>query len=333
MENNNNTIQPFSLKKGFSSQEIYNDYSSMNESASDNWDFKCTYQLLPQGLSGEHKVLQLDTMQLSYAKRPGGMMQDTSTAKGSIAIGIIEYVADKACFDRMKLKSGDILFFDDSKPFNVMSNDTFNFSVISIHKNTLGKLLPKFTKALNHRIKDKDKILETLLYKIWEEFSTKNSESNYKAAEKAIIKQITTLLENQTLIPSTLTRGEEIALAIRDQVYHHMDGNVNISKLAEQYKVSEKTLQNSFKSFYGFTPKYFLRQLKLNLIHHELKKSDPKQSTVSKIALKWGFKHMGRFSSYYTELYGENPSQTLRTDYQAGISIAKSCVSRQEEMI
>ena len=333
MNENNNTSQAFSLKKGFFAQEIYDDYHSMDESASDNWGYKCTYQLLPHGLNGEHKFLQLDTMQLSYARRPGGMMHDTSTAKGSIVIATIEEVADKACFDRMKLQSGDILFFDDAKPFNLMSNDTFNFSVISIQKNSLGKLLPLFNKALNHRLKDKDNKLSILLYKTWKEFTEKNSEPNYKEAEKAIVKQIETFLENQTLIPSTLTRGEEIALAIRDQVYNHMDGNVSIGKFAKQYEVSEKTLQTSFKSLFGFTPKHFIRQLKLNLIHNELKESNPMQGTVSKIALKWGFKHMGQFSHYYTELFGENPSQTLKTDYRISIPIANSCVRRQEEII
>jgi len=333
MHENNNTTQPFSLKKGFFSKEIYDDYHSMDKSSSDNWGYKCTYQLLPHGLNGEHKFLQLDTMQLSYARRPGGMMHDTTTAKGSIVIAIIEEVADKACFDCMKLESGDILFFDDSKTFNLMSNDTFNFFVISIYKSSLGKLLPLFNKALNYRLKDKENILSILLHKTWEEFTKKNSEPNYKAAEKAIVNQIETFLENQTLIPSTLTKGEEIALAIRDQVYNHMDGNVNISQFADQYEVSEKTLQTSFKSLFGFTPKYFIRQLKLNLIHNEFKESNPKQNSVSKVALKWGFKHMGQFSRYYTELFGVNPSETLKTDYQISTPIADSCVSRQEEII
>jgi len=333
MHENNNIAQAFTLKKGFFLQEVYDDYHSMNKSSSDNWDYKCTYQLLPHGLNGEHKFLQLDTMQLSYIKRPGGMMHDVSTAEGSIVISTIEEVADKACFDRMKLKSGDLLFFDDSKPFNLMSNDTFNFSVISIQKNSLGKLLPFFNKALHHRIKDKDNKLSILLHKTWEDFTAKNPKVNYKDAEKTIVKQIVMLLESQTLIPSTLTGGEEVALAIRDQVYNHMDGNVSISKFAKQYEVSEKTLQTSFKSLFGFTPKHFIRQLKLNLIHNELKESNPMQGSVSRVAFKWGFKHMGQFSRYYTELFGVNPSQTLKTDYQISTPIANSCVRRQEEII
>jgi len=305
----------------------------MDASSSDNWGYKCTYQLLAHGLNGEHKFLQLDTMQLSFAKRPGGMMHDVNTAKGSIVIAIIEEVADKACFDRMKLKSGDILFFDDSKPFNLMSNDTFNFSVISIDKNALGTLLPLFNKALHHRIKDKDKKLSMLLHQTWKDFTAKTPKVNYRDAQMNIVKQIVRLLENQTLIPSTLTRGEEIALSIRDQVYHHMDGNVGISLFAKQYDVSEKTLQTSFKSLFGFTPKHFIRQLKLNLIHNELKESSPRQGAVSRIALKWGFKHMGQFSRYYKELFAVNPSQTLKTDYQINTAIANSCVGRQEEVI
>jgi len=178
-----------------------------------------------------------------------------------------------------------------------------------------------------------DKKLSKLLHKIWEKFTEKNSEANYEVAEKAIVKQIEIFLKSQTLIPSTLTRGEEIALSIRDQVYHHMDGNVGISLFAKQYKVSEKTLQTSFKSLFGFTPKHFIRQLKLNLIHNELKKSSPRQGVVSRIALKWGFKHMGQFSRYYTELFSVNPSQTLKTDYQISTAIANSCVRRQEEVL
>ena len=213
-----------------------------------------------------------------------------------------------------------------------MSNDTFVFSVISIQKNSLTKSLPLFTKALNHRIKDKESVLEILLHNTWAEFTTKNTSSDYETAEKVIIKQIENLLESQTLIPSTLCKGEEIALKIRNQVYHHMDGKISVSDLSKQYRVSEKTLQNSFKSLFGFTPKRFLRQLKLNHVHNELRNSDVSQTTVSKIAHRWGFTHMGSFSKYYTELFNENPSQTLKHNSKNLESIQSSCASRKEEI-
>ena len=56
-----------------------------------------------------------------------------------------------------------------------------------------------------------------------------------------------------------------------------------------------------------------MRQLKLNLVRHELSHNIGKSTTVMRVAQKWGFTHMGRFSQYYTELFEENPSETLQT--------------------
>ncbi len=41
---------------------------------------------------------------------------------------------------------------------------------------------------------------------------------------------------------------------------------------------------------------------------------------------------MGRFSAYYTELFGEYPSQTLKTPCCQEENLDEACVSRQEEM-
>ena len=111
-----------------------------------------------------------------------------------------------------------------------------------------------------------------------------------------------------------------------------MDGKINIESFAKQYKVSVKTLENAFKSLFGFTPKKFLQLLKLNLVHHDLQNADPKTCSVLRIASKWGFTHMGRFSQDYTKLFGENPSDTLKSlEYIKGNMIS-ICTSRQEEI-
>ncbi|MCD6212383.1 MAG: helix-turn-helix domain-containing protein, partial [Sulfurovum sp.] len=47
---------------------------------------------------------------------------------------------------------------------------------------------------------------------------------------------------------------------------------------------------------------------------------------------KWGFKHMGRFSAYYRELFRESPSETLKSTQGSGDDIMVDCVTRQEEM-
>ena len=333
MEKNKRHQQPIYLQAGYFRKDFYDDYTSLELTSSTNWGHNCTYQLLPNGLTGEHKFIQLHTMQISYGIRPGGMMNDIYSASDCISIAVMQKVADKACFDRMKLKVDDIFIFDDSQAFNFMSNDAIEFAVISVKKSALGTtLLPLFLDACNHRVKDTQQHFSSLLEKLWIDISEKNTHDSFEVIEESILSRIEDLLKSQNLIVSKLTKGEEIALIIRDQLYHHMDGKVSISSLSKQHAVSEKTLQNSFKSLFGFTPKLFLRQLKLNLVHHDLVNSSSNYTTVSRIAQKWGFTHMGRFSQYYTILFGENPSVTLNKPKPPIHNISPSCVLTQEEM-
>jgi len=335
MKTQKHNPQPLILKKGYFSEQNYDGHIDMKSSAK-NWDHYCTYQLRPNGLTGQHQILQLESMQLSYAQRSGGMMNDVSSAKDTLTFAVIEESKDKACFHRTKLKSGDILFFDDSRPFSFMSNDAIKFCVVNIQKGKKCILEPKISQLLNHTISDTKCNMSRTLRSIWQDFTDHSQNAKglqaYKNAENKIRKILVKLIEEQTPLSPALTRGEEIALDIRDQVYSHMDGKISIESLARQHQISEKTLQNSFKSLFGFRPKHFLRLLKLNHVNNELINLDPKICTVSEIAFKWGFTHMGSFSRYYTDLFGENPSQTLKKISPKYKMLDAHCASRQEEI-
>jgi len=43
----------------------------------------------------------------------------------------------------------------------------------------------------------------------------------------------------------------------------------------------------------------------------DLLDADPAQASVTDIAARWGFFHLGRFSQAYRAMYQELPSQTL----------------------
>ncbi len=326
--------QPFTLQEGYFSDKSYDSYETMSQSIN-NWKQLCPYQLRPNAINGRHQVLQLHSMQIVYAERKGGTMHNAGSAENSLSIGLVESCADKACFGRIKVKAGDILFFDDSHPHNFITKGNIKFILVSIKKNELGPKWSMFSKVLDHRIHDTDALLASTLHETWTRFThdvqVKRDTQSYQDAEKEILTVILGLLAEQTPSIPKLTSGEKIALTIRDKVFYHMDGKISIHSLAKEYQVSEQTLQNSFKSLFGFTPNYFLRLLKLNIVHQELQKNDT-STTVSKIARKWGFTHMGRFSAYYTELFGENPSQTLKISQTEKKFDPEKCVDRQEEM-
>ena len=109
------------------------DYEQMAQS-SENWEYLCTYQLLPTALKGQHQVVLLDKMQLSYAYREGGMMHDARSPKDTVSFAVIQKCEDKACFDNMKLHVGNIVFFDDERHINFMSNAPIKVAIVSLNK-------------------------------------------------------------------------------------------------------------------------------------------------------------------------------------------------------
>jgi AraC-like DNA-binding protein len=82
--------------------------------------------------------------------------------------------------------------------------------------------------------------------------------------------------------------------------------------LAEIAGVGVRVLQESFRQHVGMPPLAYLRRLRLDGVHAELSRSDPWRVSVSEVAYRWGFTHLGRFAGAYRARYGVAPSQTLK---------------------
>jgi AraC-like DNA-binding protein len=83
-------------------------------------------------------------------------------------------------------------------------------------------------------------------------------------------------------------------------------------ELATIAGVGVRVLQESFKQHLGMSPLTYLRRMRLDGVHAELRRADPWQVSVSEVAVRWGFTHLGRFAGAYRERFGECPSQTLK---------------------
>ena len=304
----------------------------MSQSAK-NWDIHCAYQFSPHAFIGEHYVIELPSIQLSYGCREGGFMHSAISPKDSISIAVVQECKGVTSFDRMKVSKGDIVFFDDSKAYSFMCKDKSRVAIVSIPNTKVKYLQSALDAAVGHYMKDSEDILAIALQKILEEITKNDISLDLQKIEDEIVALLTNLFERESPKIAKLTKGEKTVLDILEQLYGHMDGKVSIASFAKQYSVSEHTLQKSFKSLFGFTPKRFLLLLKLNHVHYDLKHTDPASSSVSRIAQKWGFAHMGRFSRYYTDLFGENPSLTLQREQIQDKSMTNECASRQEEMV
>ncbi|OSO26471.1 HTH-type transcriptional activator RhaS [Pseudomonas syringae pv. actinidiae] len=100
-----------------------------------------------------------------------------------------------------------------------------------------------------------------------------------------------------------LSNAEEFILA-------HAHEPLSIEQLAEHAGVSVRTLFSGFREFRNTSPMAFLRHVRMERVHLELR--NPGTDSVTDIAMKWGVAHLGRFSQEYRKHYGELPSATLR---------------------
>jgi transcriptional regulator GlxA family with amidase domain len=85
-----------------------------------------------------------------------------------------------------------------------------------------------------------------------------------------------------------------------------------VTDLATIAGIGVRVLQESFRQHVGMSPLSYLRRLRLDGVHAELTRADAWHVTVSEVAYRWGFTHLGRFAGAYRERFGEAPSQTLR---------------------
>jgi AraC-like DNA-binding protein len=98
--------------------------------------------------------------------------------------------------------------------------------------------------------------------------------------------------------------AEKLALA-------NLDEPVDVSALCRALAVSERTLRKAFHKTYGLPPCRHLRMLRLSEARRALLSADYELTTVTEVAMCFGFVELGRFSVEYRKIFGESPSQTL----------------------
>jgi AraC-like DNA-binding protein len=86
---------------------------------------------------------------------------------------------------------------------------------------------------------------------------------------------------------------------------------ITIADLVDASAGSARTLFDSFKRFRDMSPMRYVRHLRLGRVHELLKQGD-ETTSVSGVALSWGFQHLGRFAAEYARQFGESPSATLQ---------------------
>lgn len=107
------------------------------------------------------------------------------------------------------------------------------------------------------------------------------------------------------------TIRQEAVLRAREHIDRHAARNMTLHDLCSAAGVGTRTLEYGFRETYGLGPMAFLRCVRLHAVRRDLVRPSVRGSVTS-IAKRWGFSHMGQFGRDYRKMYGEPPSVTSR---------------------
>ena len=128
---------------------------------------------------------------------------------------------------------------------------------------------------------------------------------------------MTTLLTFHSHNHSVRFEGKPPALVprqvklVEDYIHANADQPITMQDFVAVANVSARSIHHAFSKYRGYSPKSFLRSVRLKRARERLLTADVGES-VTEIALDCGFGHLGRFSTDYRKRFREPPSETLR---------------------
>src|SRR6185369_5093260 len=113
---------------------------------------------------------------------------------------------------------------------------------------------------------------------------------------------------------NALERRGRLVKKAEEYVIAHLDESVRMERLCREVGASARALEYAFQGVYCMGAMRYLRTIRLNEVRKALLDADTTNvTTVTSAAMDWGFWHLGEFAAAYKGLFGEVPSETLRT--------------------
>jgi len=110
--------------------------------------------------------------------------------------------------------------------------------------------------------------------------------------------------EVQPALPASTRRA-------RDYIHAHAAELPTVVEIAEACHVGVRALARGFDKHLGTSPLRYMLDYRLDRVREVLRRG-ANDTTVTRVALDWGFLHLGSFAQRYRTRFGETPSETLR---------------------
>lgn len=117
----------------------------------------------------------------------------------------------------------------------------------------------------------------------------------------------------EQLTRATTQPGRRPVRQALDYIEDHLSESLTMSGIAKHVGVSVRSIQQGFRDELGVSPMEYVRERRLERVREDLIDATVADGvTVTAVAERWGFNHLGSFAVMYRKRWGESPSQTLQ---------------------
>lgn len=138
-----------------------------------------------------------------------------------------------------------------------------------------------------------------------------------RGLEQALIEAVVGCLGYRNHRESRLAQGQHAIVMhrFRQLVDEYLEQPLYIPQICRMIGVSQRTLRMCCEEHLGMAPKRYLLLRRMHLVRRALREAAADAASVTTVATRYGFWHLGRFAIEYQSLFGESPSATLRRHF------------------
>ncbi len=286
-------------------------------------------QMEPGSYEADRRIVRLDAMRIGWYSSNLGFKLEAKLKPGTFVIGTLASHSTRARWFGADVDEGQVAATGES--IRLSTTGPSAFLSVTIDARRLARDFPHLPDArtLHENLGDvllgRNELFANRLryYLRWlSRDSTKSSGflrlvRAREMAERALIPLLADALggHNGTTAEPPPSLSRRVAAVRICEVYmrEHLDKTVTLVDLSETSGLRLRSLINAFQAVTGFSPMAYFKRERLSGVRQALQRPHPARIRVIDVATAWGFWHMGHFTADYREMFGESPSETLRT--------------------
>ena len=283
-------------------------------------------QIEPGCLSGRHVRFGLPSGQFSYvetslALRGNGVFSNRWT------LSVVLESTTRSRQHGIEVRPGSLVIHRPNVEHDAVYGRSFKVACLSVQDEVLTKQLRQFDPQLQDAMRRPWSVFETpdnLRQETIKHFAeaaaiiqfdppVRNSSRAVAEFEEELVCDFLETVAQQ--LPAHSIETDERAGAMVRQIDDDMRRSrlvsSSVAELCAAYGVKRRSLNRAFQNALDMGPATYLRRVRLNGARRALRQRSAPSTTVTDVALEFGFWHLGRFAEQYNRLFGESPHETL----------------------